>query len=137
MSEFSNLHRIRGRPLLEGGVYFTFPFPNAAFLEGGVYKKVTFKRENTVTIFVLIQIGALSAIPVRCLNLQEFQSKRLMARYGVNIQRFEVAENRKEALDHAHRLSKWTDHCPIISAHGRKLIGSCIMPGVPKKYGQQ
>ena len=43
----------------------------------------------------------------RHLNLQEYQSKELMARYGINIQRFEVASSIKEALDSAHYLSKF------------------------------
>ena len=42
----------------------------------------------------------------RHLNLQEYQSKKLMARYGINIQRFEVASTVKEAVDSAHRLSE-------------------------------
>ena len=42
----------------------------------------------------------------RFLNLQEYQSKKLMARYGINIQRFEVAETVQEAVDSAHYLSK-------------------------------
>ena len=43
----------------------------------------------------------------RYLNLQEYQSKKLMARYGVNIQRFEVASTVQEAVDSAHHLSKF------------------------------
>ena len=46
----------------------------------------------------------------RHLNLQEYQSKKLMARYGVNIQRFEVASTVQEAIDSAHHLSKLLYH---------------------------
>ena len=36
------------RLLLGGGIYFTFLFPNAAFLKSGVYKRAAFKRKNMV-----------------------------------------------------------------------------------------
>ncbi|KAK2176791.1 hypothetical protein NP493_640g03039 [Ridgeia piscesae] len=35
--------------------------------------------------------------PVRCLNLQEFQSKKLMADNGIAVQRFQVAQTLKDA----------------------------------------
>ncbi|XP_065066710.1 succinate--CoA ligase [GDP-forming] subunit beta, mitochondrial-like [Rhopilema esculentum] len=50
------------------------------------------------------QLGAVSVMQKRYLNLQEYQSKKLMARYGINIQRFEVASSVQEALDSAHYL---------------------------------
>eukprot|EP00112_Aurelia_sp_Birch-Aquarium-sp1_P006070 Seg1679.8 transcript_id=Seg1679.8/GoldUCD/mRNA.D3Y31 product="Succinate-CoA ligase" protein_id=Seg1679.8/GoldUCD/D3Y31 len=50
------------------------------------------------------QLGMVGVGQKRFLNLQEYQSKKLMARYGINIQRFEVAETVKEALDSAHYL---------------------------------
>jgi len=50
------------------------------------------------------QIGMVGTVQKRYLNLQEYQSKKLMARYGVNIQRFEVASTVQEAVDSAHHL---------------------------------
>ena len=47
--------------LLESGVYFTFLFPNTAFiggrrlLEGGVYKRAVFKRGNSVKYFTSVR----------------------------------------------------------------------------------
>ncbi|NP_001089908.1 succinate-CoA ligase, GDP-forming, beta subunit L homeolog [Xenopus laevis] len=40
----------------------------------------------------------------RWLNLQEYQSKKLMADYGVTVQRFIVADNASEALEAAKKL---------------------------------
>ncbi|XP_036037779.1 succinate--CoA ligase [GDP-forming] subunit beta, mitochondrial-like [Onychomys torridus] len=42
----------------------------------------------------------------RWLNLQEYQSKKLMSEHGVRVQRFFVASTAKEALEAAKRLSK-------------------------------
>ncbi|XP_077981365.1 succinate--CoA ligase [GDP-forming] subunit beta, mitochondrial-like [Glandiceps talaboti] len=38
-----------------------------------------------------------SVVPSRCLNLQEYQSKKLMEKYDVNTQRFRVVDNAVEA----------------------------------------
>ena len=54
-----------------------------------------------------MQVGASSVVPVRWLNLQEFQSKKLMADNGLHVQRFKVAENAKEAVEIAKELSEW------------------------------
>ncbi|XP_072438606.1 succinate--CoA ligase [GDP-forming] subunit beta, mitochondrial [Chiloscyllium punctatum] len=43
-------------------------------------------------------------IPVRWLNLQEYQSKKIMADHGVTVQRFFVADNSQDALEAAKRL---------------------------------
>ncbi|XP_059800275.1 succinyl-CoA ligase [GDP-forming] subunit beta, mitochondrial [Hypanus sabinus] len=43
-------------------------------------------------------------IPVRWLNLQEYQSKKIMADHGVTVQRFFVAENSQDALEAAKKL---------------------------------
>ncbi|CAH3193786.1 unnamed protein product [Porites evermanni] len=51
------------------------------------------------------QVGASSVVPVRWLNLQEFQSKKLMADNGLHVQRFKVAENAKEAVEIAKELN--------------------------------
>lgn len=37
------------------------------------------------------------AQPVRHLNLHEYQSKQLMEKYGINVQRFRMARNPQEA----------------------------------------
>ena len=47
-------------------------------------------------------------MPVRWLNLQEFQSKKLMADNGLHVQRFKVTDNAKEAVQIAKELSKYT-----------------------------
>lgn len=44
--------------------------------------------------------------PRRWLNLQEYQSKKLMQECGVAVQRFFVADTAAEALEAAKRLSK-------------------------------
>lgn len=44
--------------------------------------------------------------PRRWLNLQEYQSKKLMQESGVAVQRFYVADTASEALEAAKRLSK-------------------------------
>ncbi|KAL7843657.1 hypothetical protein AOLI_G00251690 [Acnodon oligacanthus] len=44
--------------------------------------------------------------PRRWLNLQEYQSKKLMQDSGVAVQRFFVADTATEALEAAKRLSK-------------------------------
>jgi len=62
-------------------------------------------KNKKIPVF-LFQAGSVSVIPVRWLNLQEFQSKKLMADNGLHVQRFKVAENAKEAVDIAKELSK-------------------------------
>lgn len=44
--------------------------------------------------------------PRRWLNLQEYQSKKLMQESGVAVQRFFVADTASEALEAAKRLSE-------------------------------
>ena len=44
--------------------------------------------------------------PRRWLNLQEYQSKKLMQESGVAVQRFYVADTASEALEAAKRLSE-------------------------------
>ena len=55
------------RRLLEGGVYFTFPFRH--LLEGGIYKRAAFKRGNTVYLLCIFNASAkfhcIEAIVVR------------------------------------------------------------------------
>ncbi|CDQ60536.1 unnamed protein product [Oncorhynchus mykiss] len=46
----------------------------------------------------------------RWLNLQEYQSKKLMQESGVTVQRFYVADNAPDALQAAKRLGEWTSH---------------------------
>ena len=45
-------------------------------------------------------------MPVRWLNLQEYQSKKLMFENGLHVQRFGVADNAKDAVKVAKELSK-------------------------------
>ncbi|XP_050390647.1 succinate--CoA ligase [GDP-forming] subunit beta, mitochondrial [Patella vulgata] len=42
---------------------------------------------------------------VRCLNLQEYQSKMLMAENGINVQRFQVASSPGDALEISEKLN--------------------------------
>ncbi|CAH1783137.1 unnamed protein product [Owenia fusiformis] len=45
------------------------------------------------------QVTCTSVVPVRCLNLQEFHSKKLMADAGINVQRFRMATTDKEGIE--------------------------------------
>ncbi|KAI0215593.1 hypothetical protein LSAT2_032355 [Lamellibrachia satsuma] len=45
----------------------------------------------------LLKLVRTCSQPVRCLNLQEFQSKKLMADNGIAVQRFQVAKSQAEA----------------------------------------
>ncbi|OXB81529.1 UNVERIFIED_CONTAM: hypothetical protein H355_008377 [Colinus virginianus] len=47
---------------------------------------------------------AVQLTPRRWLNLQEYQSKKLMADHGVTVQRFFVADSADDALEAAQRL---------------------------------
>uniref|UniRef100_A0A8C9FHB5 Succinate-CoA ligase GDP-forming beta subunit n=1 Tax=Pavo cristatus TaxID=9049 RepID=A0A8C9FHB5_PAVCR len=58
--------------------------------------------------------------PRRWLNLQEYQSKKLMADHGVTVQRFFVADSADDALEAAQRLSKLTDN-------GSNLLHQIVM----------
>ncbi|XP_064422334.1 succinyl-CoA ligase [GDP-forming] subunit beta, mitochondrial isoform X4 [Latimeria chalumnae] len=50
------------------------------------------------------KIQAFQLIPRRWLNLQEYQSKKLMAEHGVTVQRFFVADTANDALEAAKNL---------------------------------
>ncbi|XP_041048002.1 succinyl-CoA ligase [GDP-forming] subunit beta, mitochondrial isoform X3 [Carcharodon carcharias] len=50
------------------------------------------------------QTQMVRVIPARWLNLQEYQSKKIMADHGVTVQRFFVADNSQDALEAAKRL---------------------------------
>lgn len=60
---------------------------------------------DRVCVCVCVQVVRVS--PRRWLNLQEYQSKKLMQDSGVTVQRFFVADTAAEALEAAKRLSKW------------------------------
>ena len=53
-----------------------------------------------------VQSAAASVVPARWLNLQEYQSKKLMSDYDVTVQRFQVADNPPDAVKAAKALSK-------------------------------
>uniref|UniRef100_A0A6I8S2U2 Succinate--CoA ligase [GDP-forming] subunit beta, mitochondrial n=1 Tax=Xenopus tropicalis TaxID=8364 RepID=A0A6I8S2U2_XENTR len=60
---------------------------------------------RTVIGYLVAPWGLLSCRSSRrWLNLQEYQSKKLMADHGVTVQRFFVADNANDALDAAKRL---------------------------------
>ena len=63
------------------------------------------KDEGLLFYFVQGVLGPL-ANQVRWLNLQEFQSKKLMADNGINVQKFEVAEKKEDASTIASKLGK-------------------------------
>ncbi|XP_060058893.1 succinate--CoA ligase [GDP-forming] subunit beta, mitochondrial isoform X2 [Erinaceus europaeus] len=57
------------------------------------------------TPLLAARLQAVHLVPRRWLNLQEYQSKKLMLDHGVKVQRFFVAETANEALDAAKRLN--------------------------------
>lgn len=61
---------------------------------------------SIICIHLAQQAQALSAIPARWLNLQEHHSKELMAKYGVTVQRFKVADTHHDAVQVGKDLSK-------------------------------
>ena len=46
-------------------------------------------------------------VPVRHLNLQEYQSKQLMSQFGINVQKFKTAESADEAGRAAKELGRF------------------------------
>ena len=73
-----------------------------------------------IFIFCLIfKTGTVALIQTRWLNLQEYQSKTLMADNGLHVQRFKVTDNAEEAVQIAKELSKFetlrrksgSEHC--------------------------
>ena len=51
-------------------------------------------------------------IPVRYLNLHEYQSKVLMAKHGIDVQKFYVTEKSSEVTQLVNKLSQYlTTHC--------------------------
>lgn len=63
-------------------------------------------RERALGPLLEVRSQAGHLTPRRWLNLQEYQSKKLMSEHGVRVQRFFVANTAKEALEAAKRLSK-------------------------------
>ena len=55
---------------------------------------------------LLFQQKKVLCIPVRCLSLQEYQSKKLMADNGVSVQKFVVCSSLDEAKSASKNLSK-------------------------------
>ncbi|XP_022081152.1 succinate--CoA ligase [GDP-forming] subunit beta, mitochondrial-like [Acanthaster planci] len=51
------------------------------------------------------QSAATSLVPARWLNLQEYQSKKLMSDYDVTVQRFQMADNAPDAVKAAKALN--------------------------------
>ena len=47
-----------------------------------------------------------TSVPVRHLNMHEYQSKRLMEQYNINTQKFFLAESPSEAGNAAKKLGK-------------------------------
>ncbi|ELK25521.1 Succinyl-CoA ligase [GDP-forming] subunit beta, mitochondrial [Myotis davidii] len=65
--------------------------------------------------------------PRRWLNLQEYQSKKLMADNGVKVQRFFVVDTANEALEAAKKLSKLTLWVECVAPIGERT-GSGFPP---------
>ena len=65
-----------------------------------------------------------AAQPVRHLNLHEYQSKELMAKFGVNTQKFRVADTPAAAEAGARELSTWTGGRPRLELAVR-LMHTC------------
>ncbi|OBS57617.1 hypothetical protein A6R68_11258, partial [Neotoma lepida] len=78
---------------------------------------------------ITLQAGHLTSR--RWLNLQEYQSKKLMSEHGVRVQRFFVASTATEALEAAKRLKKkkrrgvfgCPDHIPSMDKASPKVVG--------------
>eukprot|EP00072_Mus_musculus_P075207 XP_017176970.1 PREDICTED: succinyl-CoA ligase [GDP-forming] subunit beta, mitochondrial isoform X1 [Mus musculus] len=62
-------------------------------------------RERALRPLLAVRSQAGHLTPRRWLNLQEYQSKKLMSEHGVRVQRFFVANTAKEALEAAKRLN--------------------------------
>lgn len=69
----------------------------------------------------MMPVRALMARQVRHLNLHEYQSKQLMAKHNVNVQRFAIAESIDQAENAARGLSKY------ISMMYEKKSGNYVM----------
>lgn len=94
-------------------------------------------------LFPFLQCTWLS--PRRWLNLQEYQSKKLMQNSGVAVQRFYVADTASEALEAAKRLSEYrrqtctqrkghaVHHFPICPPR-LHIHNNCKMREITKKY---
>uniref|UniRef100_A0A8C4HYK3 Succinate-CoA ligase subunit beta n=1 Tax=Dicentrarchus labrax TaxID=13489 RepID=A0A8C4HYK3_DICLA len=65
-------------------------------------------RTSTSKHILLDKLKCTWLSPRRWLNLQEYQSKKLMQESGVAVQRFYVADTASEALDAAKRLNRQT-----------------------------
>ncbi|XP_041350121.1 succinate--CoA ligase [GDP-forming] subunit beta, mitochondrial-like [Gigantopelta aegis] len=63
-----------------------------------------FRGRCVETVRLLQKQVCICSAPVRCLNLQEYQSKRLMADNNILVQKFEVASTVAEASSIADRL---------------------------------
>ena len=62
---------------------------------------------KTIEPVLLFQAGVCgSAASVRWLNLQEYQSKRLMDDHGINVQKFRVADTVEQAKEIAQSFSR-------------------------------
>ncbi|KAF7249945.1 Succinate--CoA ligase [GDP-forming] subunit beta, mitochondrial [Varanus komodoensis] len=77
---------------------------------------------------------AVQLAPRRWLNLQEYQSKKLMADHGVTVQRFFVADTANDALEAAKRLMvavplvRFSIHHlerDLASTAGHQIVGQC------------
>ena len=55
---------------------------------------------------LILQQAPVSVMPVRWLNLQEYQSKKLMQDNGITVQQFRVASNKEEARNITKDFSK-------------------------------
>ncbi|KAJ7422243.1 Succinyl-CoA ligase [Willisornis vidua] len=62
----------------------------------------------TVMVLRATKLWTVQLTPRRWLNLQEYQSKKIMADHGVTVQRFFVADSANDALEAAQRLKNYT-----------------------------
>ncbi|XP_049498640.1 succinate--CoA ligase [GDP-forming] subunit beta, mitochondrial isoform X3 [Panthera uncia] len=74
---------------------------------GAVRDEAGDQSRGTILLILASGIGvkAVQLTPRRWLNLQEYQSKKLMSDNGVKVQRFFVADSANEALEAAKRLN--------------------------------
>ncbi|KAF8766389.1 succinate--CoA ligase [GDP-forming] subunit beta, mitochondrial-like isoform X1 [Argiope bruennichi] len=74
-----------------------------------------------------------SVVPVRYLNLQEYQSKQLMQENGINVQNFRIASsvNEAEEISHSFHVDEYVIKAQILAGgRGKGVFSSGLKGGV-------
>ena len=61
-------------------------------------------------------------IPVRHLNLHEYQSKALMAEHGIDVQKFYVTESPSEVSQLVNKLSQCFKHLILFTVVNYQIV---------------